>query len=205
MSALRVYLAGPDVFYPDAVQIGEAKKAICRKYGFEGRYPLDSLVGKPQWTTLKDSPIALATWIYTEARTMLESCDIVVANITPFRGPAADSGTVWEMGYAAGLGRPVHAYSTDPRPYHNKVADAVKTPTGLRDSRGWLVEDFGMIDNVMLDCSVQSSGGILIAKSETEPLLVFSTLMAELRRRHYHNKSGPPGRGSASAIDLTRD
>ena len=30
---MRAYLAGPEVFLPDAVAIGEAKKAICAEHG----------------------------------------------------------------------------------------------------------------------------------------------------------------------------
>ena len=33
---MKIYLAGPEVFLPDAVQIGQAKKRLCAAYGFEG-------------------------------------------------------------------------------------------------------------------------------------------------------------------------
>ncbi len=39
---LTVYLAGPEVFLPDAIELGERKKRLCRAYGFEGLYPLDN-------------------------------------------------------------------------------------------------------------------------------------------------------------------
>ena len=38
----KVYLAGPDVFLPDAVSIGRRKKELCAHYGFEGLYPFDN-------------------------------------------------------------------------------------------------------------------------------------------------------------------
>lgn len=37
----RIYLAGPEVFLLNAKEIGKRKKALCRKYGFEGVFPLD--------------------------------------------------------------------------------------------------------------------------------------------------------------------
>ena len=38
----RAYLAGPDVFFPNPVEIGAAKKAICAEHGLEGVFPLDA-------------------------------------------------------------------------------------------------------------------------------------------------------------------
>ena len=37
-----VYLAGPDVFLSDAIEIGRRKTEMCAAYGFEGLYPLDN-------------------------------------------------------------------------------------------------------------------------------------------------------------------
>jgi hypothetical protein len=42
MSGTKVYLAGPDVFYPDALARGHQMHVICAAYGFLGVYPLDS-------------------------------------------------------------------------------------------------------------------------------------------------------------------
>ena len=39
---LRIYLAGFDVFLPDAVAHGEPLKALCCAFGFDGQYPLDA-------------------------------------------------------------------------------------------------------------------------------------------------------------------
>lgn len=36
-----IYLAGPDVFRPDAEAHGEMLKALCAEFGFLGLYPLD--------------------------------------------------------------------------------------------------------------------------------------------------------------------
>jgi len=71
--------------------------------------------------------------------------DAVVADLTPFRGPSADAGTVWEIGFAIALGKPVFGYTSDTREYREKV-----TPDGLR------IEDHGVIDNLMISASVES-------------------------------------------------
>ena len=41
-SPRRIYLAGPEVFLPDARVIGEAKARLCAAAGFEGIFPLDA-------------------------------------------------------------------------------------------------------------------------------------------------------------------
>ena len=41
---MKIYLAGPDVFLPDALDIGRRKAAICARHGVSGLYPLDNTV-----------------------------------------------------------------------------------------------------------------------------------------------------------------
>ena len=42
--AMKIYLAGPDVFLPDARDIGRRKREICTRHGVTGFYPLDTVV-----------------------------------------------------------------------------------------------------------------------------------------------------------------
>ena len=44
------------------------------------------------------------------------------ANLTPFRGPGADPGTVYELGYMAGRGKPCFGYTNDASLYVDRVA-----------------------------------------------------------------------------------
>jgi len=41
---MKIYLAGPDVFLPDAVEIGRRKAEICARHGLTGLYPLDNAI-----------------------------------------------------------------------------------------------------------------------------------------------------------------
>jgi nucleoside 2-deoxyribosyltransferase len=41
----------------------------------------------------------------------------MIVNLTPFRGPSADVGSAYEMGFMRALGRPIFAYSHDARPF----------------------------------------------------------------------------------------
>jgi nucleoside 2-deoxyribosyltransferase len=131
----RVYLAGPDVFLPDAVAQGERKKAICRAHGLDGRYPLD--VAPPSSGV---EPRARARALFAAMIRLMDECDAGIANLTPFRGPSMDVGTAVEIGYLHGRGKRVFGYTNDPRDYAGRVA-----------ADGLLVEDFGLCDNLMIE------------------------------------------------------
>lgn len=151
-----IYLAGFDVFRPDAVAHGEQLKMLCSKYGYEGRFPLD-----------KQAPRNLAQqeqarWICRNNLATLRDCDLVVANLNPFRGEEPDSGTVFEVGYAVALGKPVWAYTRRAAPLVDQVAvQRLPGGRGHVDSLGYSVEDFGLNLNLMLACSVNVVVGTL--------------------------------------------
>ena len=82
---MKVYLAGPDVFLPDAIEIGRRKQAICARFGLTGLYPLDNVVA------LDSSDASLQ--IFRANQAMMLEADAIIANLTPFRGPSADAGS----------------------------------------------------------------------------------------------------------------
>jgi len=142
---MKIYLAGPDVFLPDAIGIGRLKIEICTRYGLIGLYPLDNVVD------LAASDVSLTIFKGNEA--MMDAADAIIANLTPFRGPSADAGTVYELGYAAGRGKLCLGYSNDPAPYRDRVArvyDVTASGGRLVDPEGLTVEDFGWPDNLMM-------------------------------------------------------
>jgi len=143
---MNIYLAGPDVFLPDGVEIGRKKAAICARYDVNGLYPLDNSVD------LSAADASLIIFKGNEA--MMEAADAIIANLTPFRGPSADAGTVYELGYMAGRGKLCFAYSNDPASYRQRVArlyDVEASSDGrLIDPEGLTVEDFGLPDNLMM-------------------------------------------------------
>ena len=104
----------------------------------------------------------VATRIYEGNRERIASADLLVANLSPFRGPSADPGTVFEMGYAAGRGLPVLAYTTDPRVLADRVPWRPGADGALRDRDGLLVEDFGRLENLMPAVACERSGAAVI-------------------------------------------
>lgn len=150
MSAPRVYLAGPEVFRRDAADAADALKALCAQHGLQGVFPLDGAL------TLRDgeSPADLAARIRAANLALIESADMVLANVSPFRGSSADDGTAFEMGYALALGRPVFAYTTASDDLLTRTrAQCAVSPDAQgvwRDAQGMAVEDFGLPANLML-------------------------------------------------------
>jgi len=151
----RVYLAGPDVFLPDPLARAAAQKQICAQFGLAGVSPLDPLTHEPAaWAALPE-PHRIAR--RNEAH--IRACQAILANITPFRGPAADSGTVYEIGFGRALGLPVFGYTYTPGPY----AARVPAQAGImRDADGLAIEDFGLADNLMIVCGIEQSGGRIV-------------------------------------------
>jgi nucleoside 2-deoxyribosyltransferase len=145
----RVYLAGPDVFFPEARNIARKRKDFLAGLGMEGVFPLDS---QDEQESFSNNAFA----IFKANRGLIDSCQAVLANVTPFRGPSADVGTVWEIGYACGQGKPVVAYTEDLSIYQDKVfRDGWSgAPGETRDKDGNEIEDFGGIDNLMVTQSV---------------------------------------------------
>lgn len=161
-----VYLAGPDVFLPNARQIGKDKVTLCADHGLVGFFPFDA----PEQTD--------AAVIYEENLALMRKADAILANLTPFRGPSADVGTVFELGFFAGLGKPVFAYSSDTRSF------AERTRAMLGDMLGeTIVEDFGLADNLMLDCAVSERGGVWIRQPGSNPadIAAFDAFRAALQ------------------------
>jgi nucleoside 2-deoxyribosyltransferase len=163
----RVYLAGPDVFLPDAAAWLERKKAICAGFRLTGVSPLDPIAeAPPEWAKLPEwRRIALRN----EAH--IRNCTAIIANLTPFRGPSADVGTVYEVGFARGLGLKVFGYATVAAAFLDRTLSSVgggrQAPDGSWcDPDGMLVEQFGLFDNLMIEAGITHSGGTLIREDQ---------------------------------------
>lgn len=146
---MKLYLAGPDVFRPDAFQWAAHVRALCRQEGHHALIPLD---GKE----------ADAPGIYRSNLGLIRDADALLANLNPFRGAEPDSGTCVEIGYALALGKPVVGYADTIRPLHERLNAAGPGADGsYRDTEGWRVENFGLALNLMLAVPVRlEQGGI---------------------------------------------
>ncbi len=172
----RVYLAGPDVFLPDPLERAAALKRICARHGLLGVSPLDALAGEPpDWAALPE-PFRIAR--RNEAH--IRGSDAIIANLTPFRGPGADAGTVYEVGFGRALGLPVFGFSTV-APDHAARVRALPGCGAACDAEGLSIEDFGLFENLMIACAVVESGGAVVAQAADrwDDLSVFERCAAQ--------------------------
>lgn len=147
----QIYLAGPDVFRPDARNHFLRLAAACDALGLAALLPADGNEGQAL-----EAP---ENQIYEANMQRLRSADGVLANLACFRGLEPDSGTVFEVGAAVALGIPVVAYGVPEGSYADRAQAALpceKDASGvLRESAtGIAVEDFGQQLNLMLACSM---------------------------------------------------
>lgn len=134
----RLYLAGPEVFRPDAAAEGRRLEALCAAHGAEGLYPLQQSEAPADADAIRAHCIAL-----------IHRVDAVIANISPFRGAHMDPGTAFEIGYAEAIGRPVFLWSNDRRHLAARIAADPRHGAG-RDAEGHLIEDFARPENLMI-------------------------------------------------------
>jgi nucleoside 2-deoxyribosyltransferase len=166
---MKVYLAGPDVFLPDAMAVGRRKQEICARYDLTGLFPLDNGIIKA--TAATGVPVSMQ--IFRGCVAMMEEADAIIAHLTPFRGASADAGTVFELGYMAARGKICAGYTNRRDGYAGRTECAPGVaPGGSRlanlDSDGHLIENFGLADNLMIVHALDTFGHPIMAP-DTDP------------------------------------
>ena len=182
---LKIYLAGPEVFLADfGAETFVRKKTLCQKFGFTGISPMD---GELDVSHL--APFEQGLAIYRGNIQHMRNADAVIANMTPFRGVSMDSGTAFEMGFMAAVGKPVLGYTnvaagfeTRNELYYASGSHASVDPY----TAGTAIERFEMADNLMMVGAVAEAGFSVIT-SVVEPgqelldLAGFSACLSLLR------------------------
>jgi nucleoside 2-deoxyribosyltransferase len=178
----RIYLAGPEVFLPDASAVGAEKCRLAAKAGLEGVFPLDAQLD------LGGLPVGeQARRISAANEGLMRSCDALVANLTPFRGVSMDAGTAFEVGFMRALGRALGGYTNVGPAYAERArAYRVRGPAPWDGDRPPLeIEDFGLAENLMIEMAILSSGGRVVRRevapgAELTDLAGFAQALGEL-------------------------
>jgi nucleoside 2-deoxyribosyltransferase len=162
MMALKIYLAGPEVFLPNAREQLDRKAALVRAAGFIPLSPGDLDI--PTQPTRQ----AFGCAISAVNEGMMREADAIIANLTPFRGLAADVGTVFELGFMCALEKHVFGYSNCAIPHFERLQSYyanVITQDSAGQSRGpdgLSLENFDMAENLMLDGGILRRGGTFV-------------------------------------------
>jgi nucleoside 2-deoxyribosyltransferase len=158
---LKAYLAGPDVFLPDASAFAARKVGLAARYGFEGLCPMEGQICDGPPGERRDALVFRANVA------LLRAADFGIFNLTPFRGVSADAGTIFELGMMIGLGRRVFGYTNDPADLLSRtrrtggVAFDAASRT-WRDAETMEIEDFGNADNLMIERALAEQGAPIV-------------------------------------------
>jgi nucleoside 2-deoxyribosyltransferase len=161
----RIYLAGPEVFLPDAMAAGRRKQTLCETHGFAGIFPLDAAL---DLSGLAKADAARRISLANEG--LMRSCDLLIANLSPFRGVSMDAGTAFEVGFMRALGRPLLGYTNTPLDLRRRTEMARAAPSLPFDcdTPTAAVEDFELAENLMIEIAIVESGGTVV-RSATAP------------------------------------
>jgi hypothetical protein len=89
------------------------KVGICRRAGSQGLPPLDTenaTTGPEAWQAIYKKDVAL-----------MKKSDIIIANLMPFAGASADAGTLIEVGWFLGKGKPIFGYSKTSENFESRM------------------------------------------------------------------------------------
>ena len=180
MFEIHAYLAGPDVFFPHAREIGRRKIAYLQTLGILGYFPLDTEVPGD----LLKNPAKASRFIGdANEKMMLDCCrdgriGLILANMSPFHGPSMDVGTAFEVGFMSALSYKnnviIIGYTPDRRNFEHRVVEEIHggwsnithkkgIPHG---PDGTMIEAFGGTDNLMITNAIVRTGGEIIPTFE---------------------------------------
>lgn len=180
MIEIHAYLAGPDVFFPQAREIGRRKAAYLQALGVAGHFPLDNELPPDVW----EDRAKASRFIGEANETMMLDCcrddriGLILANMSPFHGPSMDVGTAFEIGFMAALSYKrnvvIMGYTSDSRSFEDRVVeaiyggwDAINRENGApHGPDGLMIEAFGGADNLMITSAIARTGGQIFSTFE---------------------------------------
>lgn len=161
-----LYMAGPEVFLRDGAEMMKKKGEMALDHGF-----VPSTMAEKALDFAGKAPFEIGMAIYKANRAMMDASALIIANLTPFRGISADVGTVWELGYMVALGKRAFGYTNVAKPYFERLTEdyykgqSEREADGvMRGPDGLMVENHGMVDNLMIDGSIAETGGTLVRR-----------------------------------------
>jgi nucleoside 2-deoxyribosyltransferase len=180
MFEIHAYLAGPDVFFPNAHEIGRRRVAFLQTLEIVGHFPLDNEV---PGDLLKNPAQAIRFIGDANEKMMIDCCrdgriGLILANMSPFHGPSMDVGTAFEVGFMSALSYKnnviIIGYTPDKRNFEDRVVEEihggwsnVTHKDGIpHGPDGTMIEAFGGADNLMITNAIVRTGGDIFPSFE---------------------------------------
>ncbi|MBY0355796.1 MAG: nucleoside 2-deoxyribosyltransferase [Rickettsiales bacterium] len=205
---IHAYLAGPDVFYPDAVARGAEKKQKLSEVGIIGHYPFDNELNKVKG----ESDRAFGLRIGKANEEMMLNCckpnqvGVILVNMTPWHGPSTDVGTAFEAGFMSALAQTnphvvIVGYYEDKKVtrsfferckafFKQQIATITNEhgDTHYTDPHGNTLENFGGLeDNLMICNAIEKTGGKVC--SSFEEAITFAKELAVAKQSNIRQES----------------
>jgi len=153
-SSQKIYLAGPDVFRRNAISRLNSLRKFAERYGHQGLAPLDNVIDIKD----EDRHTQVHSKLIFDANVdLIDNCDVIIANIEPFRGPGVDDGTAWEIGYGYALGKKIWGYSEFSDMSLKDITDMMFDMSKQKKFSEY--EIMGNPVNLMIADSIRTSGG----------------------------------------------
>lgn len=177
--SLKVYLAGPEVFLANAREQLDRKIALTRAAGLIPLAPGDLAI-PPQPTKRQ-----LGHAISAVDESMMDNADAIIANLTPYHGLSADTGTCFELGYMCARGKLAYGYTNVAASMRDRAVAYYGgdihhgTDGRLRGADGLMIEDVDMADNLMMQGGIERRGGALIVHDAAPDRLYTDTTAFE--------------------------
>lgn len=126
MNKYRLYITGPQKYYPNGLAELKMCKTYAELYGFE---------------VINDFSYLENNHIDFEHidRNFLDDCDIIIGDVNPFRGGEPESGTVFDLGIAFAKKKRIFTHVKDRRNVIHKY------PVGHFNEEGKLIDQHGLV------------------------------------------------------------
>jgi len=164
---LHVYFAGPDDYKPDRLERVAAKIKRVEEVGCIGHAPIYPSVDSP-------NNKVTAFKIAYDNKKLMRQCNVLLVDMTPWLGPSMDRIAAFKMGYMSAQADHtgevlIIGYYTNEfeRNFAKRVAQEVYHNVGVTfhengtatDQNGNSFENFGLVDNLMMETAVNKTGG----------------------------------------------
>lgn len=171
MNRMPVYFAGPYIFQEKAAAICDTIRHTAMQHGLEPLIPTDNSIPPGE-------PHQMAATIRAANYDMIRKSALIIAQISPFRGPNMDPGTAAEIGFATALEKPIILWDVPP----TTLADRTRTciPGCINDKApdGSTIENFGLPENLMI---AAPGGAIAQCRTLLDAMTVAQTFTARGR------------------------